>query len=70
MTEKQDTEPKVQMDAQVMSRLLQVTRDRLVTAVLGTTELETLLAIEREKTAALEAKLAALQGKDTTDNFQ
>jgi hypothetical protein len=70
MTEKQDTEPKVQMDAQVLSRLLQVTRDRLVTAVLGTTELETLLAIEREKTAALEARLAALQDKDTTDNFQ
>lgn len=70
MTEKQDTEPKVQMDTQVLSRLLQVTRDRLVTAVLGTTELETLLTIEREKTAALEAKLAALQGKDTTGNFQ
>lgn len=55
-------------DYDTITRLLQVTREKLSSYVLGNTELETLLHIEREKSAKLQAQLDAVLGKDTSSD--
>lgn len=55
-----------QADYATVVRLLQITRDRLTAVTIGSTELEALLSIEREKTKALQDQLDALDKKDTS----
>lgn len=52
-------------DYETVVRLLQVTRDRLHAATIASTELETLLSLEKDKTKALQEQLDALTKKDT-----
>lgn len=51
-------------DYDTLTRLLQTTREKLSQYVLGNTELETLLVLEREKSAKLQAQLDTVLGKD------
>jgi hypothetical protein len=55
-------------DYDTVARLLHTTREKLAQYVLGNTELETLLLIEREKSAKLQAQLDAVLGKDTSSD--
>jgi len=55
-------------DYNTVTRLLHTTRDKLASQVLLNTELETLLLIEREKNAMLQAQLDAVLGKDTSSD--
>lgn len=55
-------------DYETLARLLHTTREKLSNYVLGNTELETLLNIEREKNAKLQAQLDAVLGKDTSSD--
>lgn len=52
-------------DYDTLARLLYTTREKLASYVIGNTELETLLGIERDKNAKLQAQLDAIQSKDT-----
>jgi hypothetical protein len=51
-------------DYETVVRLLQITRERLTAATIASTELETLLSIERDKTKALQEQLDAILAKD------
>jgi hypothetical protein len=53
-------------DYDTLARLLQTTREKLSGYVLGNTELETLLVLEREKNAKLQSQLDAVLNKDTS----
>ena len=53
-------------DYDTLARLLQTTREKLSGYVLGNTELETLLVLEREKNAKLQSQLDAVLSKDTS----
>ncbi len=55
-------------DYETVTRLLHTTREKLSSHVLVNTELETLLLIEREKNARLQAQLDAVLGKDTSSD--
>ena len=55
-------------DYDTVARLLHTTREKLASQVLLNTEIETLLLIEREKSAKLQAQLDAVLGKDTSSD--
>ena len=55
-------------DYDTVARLLQITREKLANHVLANTELETLLIIEREKSAKLKEQLDAVINKDKSSN--
>lgn len=55
-------------DYDTVVRLLQITRERLAATTIGSTELEALLSIEREKTKSLQSQLDALTKKDTSSD--
>lgn len=66
MTDPVGRDSQQENDYNVINRLLHVTREKLTNAVLAGTELETLLAIEREKSEALQKELDAVRAKDTS----
>lgn len=66
MTEPVSRDSQQENDYNVINKLLHVTREKLTNAVLAGTELETLLAIEREKSEALQKELDAVRAKDTS----
>jgi hypothetical protein len=51
-------------DYETVVRLLQVTRERLTAVTIASTELETLLSIEKDKTKALQEQLGTILAKD------
>lgn len=65
---KAPVEGQEQADYDTVVRLLQITRERLAAATIGSTELEALLSIEREKTKSLQSQLDALTKKDTSSD--
>ena len=54
-----------QQQQQVLVNVLNITRDQLNRSMSLNAELEALLTLEREKNAALEAKLAELSAEDS-----